>query len=83
MNMHLTISAPDQQIFEGTVEKVTVPGSAGTFQVLKDHAPLVTTLQQGTIVYQVAAEAHRLAIEKGLIEIADNRITILLEDNTQ
>jgi len=79
--MYLTISAPDQQIFEGIIEKVTLPGSQGTFQVFKDHAPLVTTLVKGTILYQTHAKAHALAIKKGLIELADNHITILLESD--
>jgi F-type H+-transporting ATPase subunit epsilon len=49
--------------------------------VLKDHAPLVTTLQQGKILYQVDTKEHTLALEKGLVEINNNQVTILVETN--
>jgi F-type H+-transporting ATPase subunit epsilon len=79
--MHLSINSPDQQLFEGNVQKLTLPGSSGLFQVLKDHAPLVTTLQQGKILYQVDTKEHTLALEKGLVEINSNQVTILVETN--
>jgi F-type H+-transporting ATPase subunit epsilon len=77
--MYLTIHAPDQLIFAGNVEKVTLPGAAGPFQVLKDHAPLVTTFQQGYVRYQADAKEHMLAVHQGLAEVLNNQVTILLE----
>ncbi|MEM7055921.1 MAG: F0F1 ATP synthase subunit epsilon, partial [Bacteroidota bacterium] len=50
--MHLTIITPDKKIFEGTVQKVTLPGSSGTFQVLKDHAAILSILNKGPLFYQ-------------------------------
>ncbi len=77
-DMNLTINAPDRPIFEGVVQKVTLPGSAGSFQVLEDHAPLVTTLQQGLIIYQVDTKEHQLAVDQGLVEILHNQVTVLV-----
>ena len=76
--MHLTILTPDKKFFEGSVQKVTFPGGAGPFQVLKDHAPLVSTLQQGTILYGGDKQEHVLEVEGGLVEVFNNRITVLV-----
>jgi F-type H+-transporting ATPase subunit epsilon len=81
--MHLIILTPDQKVFEGSVQKATFPGSAGSFQVLKDHAPLVSTLQKGAILYGGERQEHVLAIEKGLVEVLNNIITVLIPSATQ
>ncbi len=81
--MHLTILTPDKKIFEGSVQKATFPGSAGSFQVLKDHAPLVSTLQKGAILYGGERQEHILAIEEGLVEVLNNNITVLVPSVTQ
>ena len=81
--MHLIILTPDQKVFEGSVQKATFPGSAGSFQVLKYHAPLVSTLQKGAILYGGERQEHVLAIEKGLVEVLNNIITVLIPSATQ
>ncbi len=81
--IHLTISTPDKKFFEGRVQKVTLPGSAGSFQVLKDHVPLVSTLQKGTILYGGERQEHVLAIEEGLVEVLNNSITVLVTSAIQ
>lgn len=45
--IQLTIITPDQKIFEGEVEEATFPGATGSFQVLKNHAALVSALTRG------------------------------------
>jgi F-type H+-transporting ATPase subunit epsilon len=76
--IHLTITTPDKQFFEGRVQRVTLPGSAGSFQVLRDHAPLVSILQKGTIFYGDESQEHTLPIEEGLVEVSNNSITVLV-----
>ena len=76
--IHLTIITPDKKFFEGRVQQVTLPGSAGSFQVLKDHAPLVSILQKGTILYGGEGQEHALSIQEGLVEIFNNSITVLV-----
>jgi F-type H+-transporting ATPase subunit epsilon len=81
--MHLIILTPDQKVFEGSIQKATFPGSAGSFQVLKDHAPLVSTLQKGAILYGGERQEHVLVIEEGLVEVLNNIITVLIPSATQ
>ncbi|MCU0317991.1 MAG: F0F1 ATP synthase subunit epsilon [Amoebophilaceae bacterium] len=80
--MHLTIITPDEQLFKGSVKQVTFPGSAGSFQVFQDHAPLVSVLQKGTILYGDGHQEHALSIEEGLVEVSGNHITVLLSSAT-
>jgi len=76
--MYLTILTPDKIVFEGSVQKATFPGRVGTFQVLKDHAPLVSVLQSGMILYESEKQVHTLVIKEGLVEVFNNRITVLV-----
>jgi F-type H+-transporting ATPase subunit epsilon len=48
--MYLEIITPDQKVFEGEITGVRVPGVKGSFEVLKDHAALVSPLEKGTYV---------------------------------
>lgn len=49
MGIHVHIITPEEVIFEGEVDSVIVPGSDGSFQMLENHAPIVSTLQEGLI----------------------------------
>lgn len=80
--MHLTIITPNKQLFEGSVKQATLPGSAGSFQVFKGHAPLVSVLQEGTMFYGDGHQEHALSIEEGLVEVFGDRITVLLASAT-
>ena len=48
-NLYLEIRTPDTEIFRGEVKQVVLPGKEGLFGVLKNHAPLIATLQKGTV----------------------------------
>ena len=47
--MHLEIVSPEATLFSGEVESVIVPGTTGSFQMLNNHAPIVSTLKEGTV----------------------------------
>ena len=57
--MNITILTPDKEIFHGQVVSVKVPGSLGEFQVLKNHAPIVSSLNQGTVTLVTDGGEHR------------------------
>ena len=50
--MHLEILSPENKIFEGEVNSVIFPGSNGKFQILNNHAPLISFLKEGEILYE-------------------------------
>ncbi|MFD2967479.1 ATP synthase F1 subunit epsilon [Sphingobacterium bambusae] len=77
--MKLTIITPDKLAYEGEVTAVTVPGSAGSFQILKDHAPIVSTLEDGKVIIQGNEGQIILVINGGVVEAKENNITVLAE----
>ena len=79
-SIKLKIVTPTQTVFEGEVVNFTVPGAAGTFQVLFNHAPIVAKLVPGLFKYVVASgsEAHYY-ISGGFLELHHNAGTVLAD----
>ncbi|MBP3942403.1 ATP synthase F1 subunit epsilon [Sphingobacteriaceae bacterium WQ 2009] len=77
--MKLTIITPDKLAFEGDVTSVTVPGSAGSFEILNDHAAIVSTLEDGKVIIRQGKAEQVLNIIGGVVEVIDNKITVLAE----
>lgn len=78
--MFLEIITPDKKVFEGEVESATFPGSKGSFQVLTNHAPLISTLAKGKITYVRKPEGTKnLEVDGGVVEVLNNKITVLAE----
>ena len=78
--MNITVLTPDKEIFKGEITSVKVPGTGGQFQVLKNHAPIVSSLSNGKIAI-VKADGGKLnfSIEKGFIEVLKNEISLLVQ----
>ncbi|ERJ58569.1 F-type H+-transporting ATPase subunit epsilon [Sphingobacterium nematocida] len=82
--MKLTIITPDKLAYEGDVTAVTVPGSAGSFQILKGHAAIVSTLDDGKVIIKdISSVEHVIIIKGGVVEVKDNNIIVLAEGIVQ
>ncbi len=57
--MNITILTPDREIFQGQIVSLKVPGSQGQFQVLRNHAPIVSSLNKGEVTVVTAAGEYR------------------------
>lgn len=77
--MHLEIITPDKKVFAGEANAVTFPGTEGQFQVLNNHAPLVSTLGVGDVVVETAAAKQTYRIDGGVVEVLKNRVLVLAE----
>lgn len=78
--MKIEIITPDQKIYEGEIKSIRVPGSKGSFQVLKDHAPIISTLDNGPVVIvDFAGNETIYEIDGGVIEVKMNKIILLAE----
>ena len=78
--MHLEIVTPDKKVFEGEVIAATFPGTDGSFQVLNNHAPLVSTLAKGMIVFRDKEEYEQeVIVDGGVVEVLNNRVIVLAE----
>jgi F-type H+-transporting ATPase subunit epsilon len=77
--MYLEIVTPSESVFEGEVNIVTFPGSDGSFQVMNDHAPLVSTLSEGEVVYKDKNGSSSTHITGGVVEVLNNKIVVLAD----
>ena len=78
--MHLEIITPEKKIYTGEVDLINLPGSDGSFGILNDHAPLVSTLKEGEIKIVEKDNAEQLfPIKGGVIEVNNNNIIVLAE----
>lgn len=70
--MQITVLTPDKELFSGAITSVKVPGTQGQFQVLNNHAPIVSSLEKGNIEMVTSAGEHRvLDIETGVVSTKD------------
>lgn len=77
--MKLVIMTPERTLLDRDVSKVALPGSKGAFMVLVNHAPLISSLEEGDIVYVSSGKEDRIRISAGFVEIRNNRITVCAE----
>lgn len=76
--MKLEIITPEKSLYDGKVKLVQVPGAKGSFEILKNHAPVISTLAPGKI--KVISESDKqdfFDIVSGIVEVKSNQITIL------
>jgi F-type H+-transporting ATPase subunit epsilon len=78
--MKIEIITPDKKVFDGDIKSVRVPGKKGSFQVLKDHAPIISTLETGSvIIVDQDGNEKVFNISGGVIEVKMNKIILLAD----
>lgn len=78
-NILLEIYTPDGVLFNGEVASVTLPGTKGPFTVLKNHAPIISSLTEGEIKYVVDKKFSKIEVDSGFVEVKKNIVTVCLE----
>ena len=73
--LKLMIVSPERIEFTGEVESVKVPGTQGNFEILSDHAPIISTLQKGVVEY----DGKQLPILGGFVEVQKNSVSLCVE----
>lgn len=77
--MYVEILSPESSIFSGEADLVSLPGSKGSFEILKNHAPLISTLEAGVIkVIETRGETRFYRIKRGMVECIENQVHILV-----
>ena len=78
--LNLEIITPSKQAFSGKVKSLTVPGTAGSFQVLFNHAPLLSTFEIGKVkIEDLEGKETEFATSGGTVEVTENKILILAD----
>lgn len=75
----LNIVSPEKTVYSGAAEKVVVPGTMGQFEILDNHAPLISSLDKGEIRYTAADGDHSFTVEGGFVEVKKNKVDICVE----
>ena len=91
--MYLEIISPEKTLFKGEVESILFPGTYGDFQVLNNHAPIVSTLTKGKVKiigkisieegvkdkFEYTDKETILEIDSGTVEMNNNQVTLLVD----
>jgi F-type H+-transporting ATPase subunit epsilon len=75
----LEIATPTRLVVTETVDEIVIPGSEGYFGVLAGHAPFLTTLGIGELMYRVGRDERYLAVSGGFAEVRNDKVIVLAD----
>ena len=78
--MNLEIVTPDKKVYEGEITSIALPGIDGSFQILNNHAPIVSALGTGKMtVIDIEGQTQEYNISGGVVEMNNNKVIVLAE----
>jgi len=77
--IQLEIVTPKGAVVSDQVDIVTAPGYAGDFGVLANHAPMLSTIKIGVLLFKKDGREHSMMLSGGFCEVSNNKITFLVE----
>ena len=77
--LQLKIVSPEKVVFTGEVQSVLVPGTLGSFEILTDHAPIISSLETGKVEYTTDAGKTSFAIKGGFVTVKKNEVSLCVE----
>jgi F-type H+-transporting ATPase subunit epsilon len=77
--MKVEIISPDKLIFEGEAESLQLPGKDGSFGVLNDHAPIISSLAEGSVKLNTNEGVKSFDISGGVVEVLHNKVIVLAD----
>jgi F-type H+-transporting ATPase subunit epsilon len=77
--LRLEVATPTRLVVSGEADEVVVPGSEGAFGVLPGHAPLLSLVGIGEVMYRTGRDEHYLAVSGGFAEVGPDHVTVLAQ----
>ena len=77
--MHFQILTPEKSAFDGEVESISAPGEQGGFEILKDHAPILSSLVPGPVKLVSGGKPIFFHVAHGFLEFSHNKGVILTD----
>lgn len=77
--MTIDILTPEKKLFSGEASAIQLPGINGSFQILNNHAALVSALKQGVVKVDTDKDSQTFHITGGFCEVLNNKVTVLVE----
>ena len=78
--MKLEILTPESVFYSGDTDSVTLPGTLGSFQILNNHAPIISSLTKGILSFSVNGEIRQMEVTDGLVEMHNNKVTVCIDE---
>ncbi|MFY0644440.1 MAG: ATP synthase F1 subunit epsilon [Bacteroidia bacterium] len=75
--MLVEVITPDKVVFSGEAESVKLPGTSGQFEALNNHAPLISSLDAGSVIIKTTEGEQDFEITGGIVEILNNKVIVL------
>lgn len=75
----LIVISPESKLFSGDVVSVIAPAISGLVGVRRNHAPFITALKSGEVIYKIDEEEKHITISGGILEMKENVMTICVE----
>jgi F-type H+-transporting ATPase subunit epsilon len=78
--LQLKVVSPEKVMFDGTIESIVVPGTLGRFEILVDHAPIISSLEKGEVEFTKSdGEKIQFNILGGFVEVQKNVVSLCVE----
>jgi F-type H+-transporting ATPase subunit epsilon len=77
--LNLEIITPEKPVFKDQIESVTIPGTIGSFQILRDHAPLISSFEIGLIKIKKNSTDSYYTTSGGTVEVNNNKVLVLAD----
>lgn len=79
MSLKLKIVTPERIVYDGDIVSVRVPGTLGQFEVLENHAPIISSLEKGVVEYVTLSGSNRIQVSGGFVEVQKNVVSLCVE----
>lgn len=76
--MKVEIISPEEKVFEGEAISATFPGSKGMFQILNGHAPIISSLDPGTVTLKTESGDQHFEVKGGVVEVVQDKVIVLV-----
>lgn len=77
--LKLKIVSPEKVVYEGDADSVSVPGMLGKFEILNNHAPIISSLTHGTVEYANREGKQSINVRGGFVEVKKNEVCLCVE----
>ncbi len=77
--MQIDILTPEKMLYSGEADRIQLPGTVGKFEILQDHAPLISSLAEGELKITNGDAVKKILISGGFVEVLNNNVTVLAE----
>ena len=81
--LKLKIVTPEKIAYDGEAKSVLVPGTMGQFEILNDHAPIISSLGRGVVEYATADRKQQLHVSGGVVAVQKNEVSLCVEVDSE